>query len=80
MADSGKAATLDMAYNLGAERLYKTYPRWNRAASAQHWAECANQSGRNTFDAGFTERNKWTKKMFLQAAGINPTMPTVAIA
>ena len=65
MPQDAKLALLDMAYNLGPERLFQEYPRMMRAVMEGAWAQAAAQCMRQGPGAA---RNAWTRAMLLAAA------------
>jgi hypothetical protein len=65
--DAAKLAYLDMAYNLGFDRLMEQYPHLNTAAAIDAWQICAAQCARDSDDPAFERRNAWTRQQFLAA-------------
>jgi GH24 family phage-related lysozyme (muramidase) len=64
LPDSVKMALLDMIYNLGAEGLFKGFPRLVAAVEEGAWAQAAEHCSRLGPSA---VRNAWTRQQFLNA-------------
>ena len=68
-------ATLDMAYNMGPDKLREPadtggYPAWSAAFEKRDYLRCAAESAREPGNASFIARNKWTFDKFMEAAKI----------
>ena len=67
---AAQMGALDMAFNLGTERLHDTYLAWDAAVESvpPNWNEAARQCGRDVQCKSFEARNQWTRLQFLAAA------------
>lgn len=63
-----KVAVLDMAYNLGVDRLGTEYVQMNKDLRDGNFVGAATQCIRNRTNKGFIARNEWTINQFLNAA------------
>ena len=71
LPDNVKLALLDMAYNLGPQKLLREYPMMLQAVQSGNWAQAATQCARGGISA---TRNAWTRQQFLSAAaGLGPS-------
>jgi hypothetical protein len=71
LPDPAKLALLDMAYNLGPDKLFKEFPRLIQAVAASNWELAAEHSMRRGPSAA---RNEWTRQQFLSLV---PAAPAV---
>ena len=70
--DPAKLGLLDMIYNLGAPKLFGTFPHFMSCVDNQDWLGAAancHRVGPNQ------ERNEWTKQQFMAAAAASSTLP-----
>lgn len=66
--DSAKVAVLDMAYNLGVDKLGMEYVDMNQYLRNGNFIGAATQCIRNRTNKAFIARNEWTINQFLNAA------------
>lgn len=78
--DPAKLALLDMAYNLGPERLFSEYIRMGAAVGEQEWLQCAADCGRDSKLPAFAKRNAWTRAQFRAAFVLSGKPPAVRVA